>query len=159
MKKAILGILTSALLFTGCSDSSVFTKSSQDIMEDRLWIDSIPERPTDLTGVFVAIDEEVDPHGKNIGLVASVSHYRDHRDLFFWTPVNDSKMEMLYPQTGETNLVSYTAEECDVDYFELCLTLFINGQTHTYYSLWDWDDLSPNDVNNLNLEKIKSDLN
>lgn len=107
-----------------------------ELLFDRFWITSVPERDTDFThDLFVSRDYE-------LGLFARFSNYRLEEELFEWER-NGDQLRLRFPQEDRRASSSWQISRCDeLPNFDLCLDLDENpwGGPRRYYGTSDDGD-------------------
>jgi hypothetical protein len=107
---------------------------ARPLVFDRIWIDRVPTRETDIAQVFLAITEEP------IGLFNASSRWKGEFELFRYEPRAEGELQLLYPQTQTREKVRYQATECDVPGFHYCLELQgASRGVRKYYSQRGWE--------------------
>jgi len=48
--------------------------------------------------------------------------------------------------------MTYHAYECDDPVFDLCMDVVLDGKKKTYYSMWDWEVGSLEEMNTVSLD-------
>ena len=115
-------------------DQSAALDRGQELVYDRLWIDRMPERETDTAQLFAAITEQP------VGLFQSSSMWKGDWELFRYENQGDGKIVIRYPQSSQSERVSYRAGRCSERGFDYCLELV--GSSHgarRYYSRKGWE--------------------
>ena len=111
---------------------------SPDLVSNRLWVDSQPEKYTDSVHLFFMID------AARIGAFQETSQYRGRYELFDYKR-SGAKADLVFPQDGRAESLEYTITECtDLHPYDLCLDLKANpwGGPTRYYGMRDDDSSS-----------------
>jgi len=111
------------------------------IFFDRLWVDHLPKSDTDTIQIFAAIRDEP------IGIFQKTSAWKGEFELFRHEDKGDGKIVMSYPQSRESERVSYRAWRCDEGRFTFCLDVQgASRGTRRYVSEKDWELGSAHDA-------------
>lgn len=99
------------------------------LLIDRVWVDSVPDKPTDHTNFAYLIPEPA------IGIFQRASSYEMRAERFDHR--RDGKtLELTFPQSGKTAKITFTVTACsELPPFDLCLDLSDNpwGGPKRYY--------------------------
>lgn len=143
MKKAMVLALALAglvvLVRGGGQDDAAPTTGDADLISDRLWVDSKPERYTDYVNALVVIDDVP------IGLFQKASAYHMVLEVFEYKRAGN-KVALEFPQSKKRRSFRYTVTRCDdLPPFDLCLTVNENpwGGPRRYYSTRDGNAVTP----------------
>jgi hypothetical protein len=144
MKKAMVLALALAglvVLFRGGGEEAAApaTSGDADLIADRLWVDSKPERYTDYVNALVVIEDVP------IGLFQKASAYHMVLEVFEYKRAGN-KVALEFPQSGKKRSFRYTVTRCDdLPPFDLCLTVNENpwGGPRRYYSTRDGNAAGP----------------
>src|SRR5690348_1262559 len=99
----------------------------------RFWIDHIPTSDRDAIAVFVLIDDE------HVGVFQKASAWRGAFEVFRWTG-RAGDIQVLYPQTGEKEVIRAKARRCNASGMDFCLELSGNSRgVQRYYSKKGWE--------------------
>lgn len=104
----------------------------------RLWMEKVPEKPTDYIQGAYAISTPA------MGMFQRASAYDYHLELFRHDQTGN-KLELSFPQSDKTAKLTFTIKGCDeLPPFDLCLTLSENpwGGPKKYYGFRDSEDES-----------------
>jgi hypothetical protein len=106
----------------------------QTLVFDRLWVDKLPQKEVDTFQLFAAVKRE------SLGVFMASSAWRGQWEQFRFEPRGDGQLELLYPQTGERQRVSYRAWKCNERReFDFCLELTGGKGAKKYYSQRGWE--------------------
>lgn len=143
MKKALLAALVLALLVhvlgRGNDSAPPARGGEADLIADRLWVDSKPQRYTDYVNALVVIDDVP------LGIFQKASAYHMILEIFEYKRAGN-RVALNFPQTDTARRFRYTITTCDdLPPFDLCLTLNENpwGGPRRYYSTRDGQAASP----------------
>jgi hypothetical protein len=99
----------------------------------RFWIDHVPSSDRDAISVFVLIDDE------HVGVFQKSSAWRGAFEVFRWTG-RPGDIQVLYPQTGEKEVIRAKARRCNASGMDFCLELSGNSRgVQRYYSKKGWE--------------------
>lgn len=106
--------------------SSVFgtvAPEGEAILQNRVWIDHLPNRPAEHYEVFAALHDSGGGDPGGIGIFQRASSYEGDYALFQWAPKGDTKMRLKMLQSGSNHAPTYRARECKEKDFDYCLEL------------------------------------
>ena len=102
------------------------------LLLDRVWIERIPESPTDMIGQFAMVSEQ------KVGVAARGSQWRQMIDIFKWRG-NSNKYRLGFPQDNRRVDVNMKAWRCKAPKpFQLCLEITAGKRKAKLYSRDDW---------------------
>lgn len=131
MRKTLLLVAAGTVMAVGLARRG--DDAPAKLMENRLWIDRLPDGPRDTVQLFVALRDEA------LGIFDASSAWRGSYELFHYE-LHGEQLRIVYPQTGAGETVRTTAVRCTAPPpMELCLEL--DGASHgakRYYSRDDW---------------------
>jgi hypothetical protein len=106
----------------------------QSLLFDRVWVDHLPRSETDGIQLFAAVRSE------SMGIFDARSAWKGSWELFRWEPRGDGQLELLFPQSGGKQRVSYRAWKCSEQReFDFCLELTGGKGARKYYSQRGWE--------------------
>jgi hypothetical protein len=108
-------------------------RDSDELLVDRLWIDHVPSDERDTVQAFIAMTEH------SIGVFGASSTWRGGFEGFAFE-ADGGRLRLLYPQTGDREVVRTAARPCDERGMDFCLE--ITGASRgvkRYYSLEGWE--------------------
>lgn len=105
------------------------------LLEDRLWIERLPETDTDMVMLFAAVKDD----RQKVGTLAQASSWRVVADNFTYK-LNGRRLQLRFPQHGVDVGLKANARACKApEPFELCLDLATDdGGRARFYSRKDW---------------------
>jgi hypothetical protein len=145
MKKAmVFALALSGLIYVlvGSSEDRSTppdTAGDADLIADRLWVDSKPERYTDYVNALVVIEDVP------LGLFQKASAYHMVLEVFEYKRAGN-RVALEFPQSNTKRRFRYTITSCDdLPPFDLCLTVSENpwGGPKRYYSTRDGNAATP----------------
>ena len=108
--------------------------AGDDLLVNRPWIDHIPTSDRDLVTHFLFLSRD----GQRTGLVGRVSSWRQHIELFQWSP-RSGAVTLTFPQDNKTAEVKIGVRRCEAPApLNLCLTVGKGRGSATFYSSTDW---------------------
>jgi len=138
MKKVALLILVALGLFflwrwwTG--NDAATADRGKAIVYDRVWVDHLPTSETDNFQIFAAVTEQP------MGVFQATSMWKGSFEMFRYVDKGDGKAVITYPQSKESERVSYRAYKCKEAKFQFCLELSgASRGTKKYYSQDGWE--------------------
>ena len=139
MKSKTLFILAACIGTAGAYSLSS-SSSEEEMFCNRYWVDRLEPQNKEYMNIVGFVDRP------SIGLVARMSEFQTHSDMVSW---NKSGEEISYTnlQDGVTETFKYHVFECDEKGFELCMDVSVGQSTKRYYSLWEWEIDSKEDLN------------
>lgn len=140
MRKPWMIVVVAVLAFAAWRWSRSPGSSGVDATDDggvrvaqRVWIDHVPTNDRDAISVFVLIDDE------HVGVFQKASAWRGAFEIFRWT-ARGGDIQVLYPQTGDKEVVRAKARRCDARGMDFCLELSGNSRgVQRYYSKKGWE--------------------
>lgn len=134
MRCSAFGLLASlALSLTACAPRA---GEDPSLLFDRVWIDSIPSKPTDYAHVAYLLPEPA------IGIFQRASNYEIRAEQFEHRREGQT-LTLTFPQTGKKAEVKFEVTACqDLPPFDLCLDLTDNpwGGPKRYHGKRQQDD-------------------
>jgi len=115
------------------SDSSPPQASQASLVLDRIWIDHMPRNDKDMFHAFVAITEQP------FGVFQETSQWKGNFELFNYE-ANGDELRIVYPQSGDRDKVTATANPCSEKGMDFCLELKgARRGVKRYYSMKGWE--------------------
>ena len=125
---------TAVAVLGGCSSHAAGEDPS--LLLERVWLESMPQKPTDYTHVAFVLPRPA------VGLFQRSSSY-DFRGELFEYKRDGNKLALTFPQSGKKAALTYTITACDkLPPFDLCLDLSENpwGGPKRYYGMMEQED-------------------
>ncbi len=140
MKRWLIIIVIAVLIYLGWrylhpkgGDGHSSASESPELILDRVWVDSKPERYTDYLHAFIILDDAP------IGAFQKASSYRSLFEIFEYSR-DKNQVRVVFPQTETKRKFTYEVTRCDdLPPFDLCLTFSKNpwNGPRRYYSFSD----------------------
>jgi len=110
-------------------------EAGKPLLLDRVWIDQMPQQPTDKIHLFVAITE------RPLGAFEHRSVWEGTWEVFRWRMRReDQRFLVELPQTGDKAEIEWDAQACREGGFDYCLTLKGSPRgPERYYSKKGWE--------------------
>ena len=124
------------------------------LLGDRIWIDHVPRDDKDTINVFAVISEHAG------GAFQATSQWRGSYEVFRYE-ANGAELRLVYPQTGDREVVRAKAWRCSVHKMDFCLE--IEGASRgvkKYYSREGWEIRQGNDLDDVKhrVETLRAQL-
>ncbi|MEZ4297132.1 MAG: hypothetical protein R3B70_19355 [Polyangiaceae bacterium] len=119
-------------------DSGADRDEPPGLLFRRVWLENIPESPTDYTHGLYVIETP------SAGAFQRASAYDYHVEIFRHDQ-SGNKLTLSFPQTDKSAKVTFTIKRCDdLPPFDLCLTLSDNpwGGPKKYHGFFESEDES-----------------
>ena len=115
------------------SPSSAVSDDGGVRVQQRIWIDHVPQGERDPINAFILIEDE------RVGVFQKASAWRGAFELFRWSGRGD-ELTLVYPQTGDRETVHARARKCNATGMDFCLELVGNTRgVSRYYSRKGWE--------------------
>lgn len=132
----VLAYLAWKYLWPSSEESAEVTRdTAPELVLDRVWVDSHPERHTDHVQVMLMLSD--------MGLFQKASAYQMELEMFEFDRDRD-EVRIRFPQTETQKAFSFKISRCDeLPPFDLCLDLSANpwNGPERYYSVSDDHDV------------------
>lgn len=103
------------------------------LLADRIWLDHVPRSDKDTINVFVAVSEHA------VGVFQASSQWRGSFEAFRYE-ANGAELRLLYPQTGDREVVRANARRCTEQGMDFCLEIAgASRGVKQYYSRKGWE--------------------
>ncbi|MBI2895639.1 MAG: hypothetical protein HYY06_18930 [Deltaproteobacteria bacterium] len=133
---AILVLAYLAWRYLGGGGGAALQAESPDLIINRVWVDSQPERYTDKVNAFLMVDYA------RLGIFQEASAYVGRFELFEYRR-KGGEADLQFPQDGRAAKLAYAVSECnELRPYDLCLDLQSNpwGGPTRYYGMREQDD-------------------
>ena len=129
MKKlALVVVLVAAFVGWQSSDEPTPT---HDILQNRFWVDHLPQGEKDTFRVFALWDPE------SFGVFATQNHWRLELERFRYE-AKDNEIHAIWPLSGDRENFTAKAYRCDEAEMDYCLDISSKHGAKRYYSRHGW---------------------
>lgn len=107
--------------------------SHHDVFFDQVWLDRLPQAPTEKFNVLLVL------HDPGAGVFQNTSFYEGDYSVFGWQHHEPGRMDIVMLQTQERHQLRYQITDKDCGGFDYCMRVegAPRGATR-YYTMDDW---------------------